>query len=104
MDSSVDGHPFAGPDDHLVAHGQFFDRYVGFRLSDQAMCDAGAELKDAANGPLCPVDGVPLDALSAKCYEYHQCRGDRFTKQNGRQAGDCQSEVGTDPAGEQSFE
>ncbi|GIT29303.1 MAG: hypothetical protein Ct9H300mP1_13490 [Planctomycetaceae bacterium] len=60
------------------------------------MCDAGAELKDAANGPLCPVDGVPLDALSAKCYEYHQCRGDRFTKQDGRQAGDCQSEVGTD--------
>ena len=104
VNQPIDGESFAGPDDHQVVGLEFVDGHVVFLTVDQAMGEAGAQLEDATDGSLCPVDCVPLDAFTAQGHEHHQGGGDRFTQQDGGQAGDCQGEVGTDASGEQPFQ
>ena len=103
-DCAVDGHAFAGPNRHRFAFAELADWDIDFATAAQHVGHVGAEIENAANRRLGPIERVAFDALAAQCDEDDESRGRILAEDDGREGRDRKGQLGSDPAFKEAFE
>ena len=102
--AAVDGNAFAGSNDDHVSDDNFADRHVRLTPAAQHVRLSRTEVKNAADGPLRPVDGVTFEALAAQCDKHDQCGRRVLPQQDRGQRGNSEGQIGADLACQEALE